>query len=61
MKISRNVRWTGKFFANGNYAEIPNYHQNSKIYIPDIRGKIETLEETKQENENKVEEENDCV
>ena len=55
------MRWTGKFFANGNYAEIPNYHQNSKIYIPDIRGKIETLEETKQENENKVEEENDCV
>ena len=33
MKISRDVRWTRKFYADGNYIEISNYHQNSKIYI----------------------------
>ena len=61
MKISRDVRWTGKFYADGNYIKIPNYHQNSKINILDIREENETLGETEQENEKKVEEENDRV
>ena len=61
MKISRDVKWTGKFYADGNYIEIPNYYQNSKINILDIREENEILEETKQENENKVEGENDHV
>ena len=61
MKISRDVRWTGEFYANGNYIEIPNYHQNAKIDILDIREEIGVLEETKPENENKVEIENDRV
>ena len=30
IKISRDVRWTGKFYTDGNYIDIPNYHQNSK-------------------------------
>ena len=55
------MMWTGKFYTDGNYIKIPNYHQNSKIYIPDIREENETLEETKQENENEVEESNDCI
>ena len=61
MKISRDVRWTGKFYADSNYIKIPNYHQNSKIEILDIKEKNEKLEETLQENENEVEEENDRV
>ena len=61
MKISRDVKWTGKFYADGNYIEISNYHQNSKINILDIREENEMLEEIKQENKNKVEEKNDRV
>ena len=37
IKISRDARWTGKFYADGNYINIPNYHQNSTINILDIR------------------------
>ena len=55
------MRWTGKFYADGFYFKITNYHQNIKIDILDIREEDEVLEETKQENENEVEEENDCV
>ena len=59
MKISRYARWTGKFYADGNYIKIPNYHQNTKIDIMDIREENGVLDETEPENENTVEIEND--
>ena len=31
IKISRDVRWTGKFYANSDYVSIPNYDQNAMI------------------------------
>ena len=47
--ISRDVQWTGKFYANGDYVSIPNYNQNATIKITGDKGQIE---EMTQESEN---------
>ena len=44
IKISRGVRWTRKFYADVNYIDITNYHQNSMINILDIREENEVSE-----------------
>ena len=33
IKISRDVCWTGKFYANRDYVSISNYNQNTTIKI----------------------------
>ena len=62
IKMSRNVRWTGKSYASGNYVSIPNYNQNAVIKITGDTRQIEEMtqeiendpDETDNQNENTV-------
>ena len=57
INASRELRWTRKFYAEGNYINIPNNHQDSKINILDTRNENEVSENTQQENENQAQQE----
>ena len=40
IQISRDVQWSGKFHANGEYVSIPNYNQNTTIQITGDTGHV---------------------
>ena len=51
------MKWTGKFYADENYINIPNYHQNLRISILDTRNENEVSENTKRVHENEAQQE----
>ena len=62
MKISRDIQWTWKFYANRDFVSIPNYNHQTIIKITSDTEQIEemTLEiendpdDTENQNENIV-------
>ena len=50
IKVSRNVQWTGKFYANRDYISIPNYNQNATIKSKGDKGQIKEMTQMKQKS-----------
>ena len=61
IKITRDVRWTGKFCANGKYVSIPNYNQNTTLKISGDMGQIEEITQEIENDPVETENQNDNI
>ena len=55
VRISRDVRWLGKFHVEGKYVDIPGYSRNNKTWIiqyVDDDDKVEEIKEKKTKIQN---------